>query len=100
MTEDLDRLLAQPLAEIPDNGFSSRTSALLELQRLRRSRFLTEIYAGLVVLAVLVLPFTRGGAALASAASTHVGIVLIGLGTATILLVSLVKRPSANHLAI
>jgi hypothetical protein len=100
MTDEFDRLLAQPLAEIPDNGFSSRTSALLELQRLRRSRFLTEIYAGLVVLAVLVLPFTRIGAALASAASTHAGTVLIGLGAAAILLASLVKRPSANHLAI
>ena len=100
MTDNLDRLLAQPLAEIPDNGFSSRTSALLELQRLRRSRFLTEIYAGLVLLAVLVLPFTQAGSALASAASTHGGTALIGLATAAILLMSLLKRPAKIHLAI
>jgi hypothetical protein len=100
MTDDLDRLLAQPLAEISDNGFSSRTSALLELQRLRRSRFLTEIYAGLVVLAVLVLPFTWAGAALASAASTHAGTVLIGVAAAAILLASLLKRPATTHMAV
>ena len=64
MTDDLDHLLNQPLAEIPDNGFSGRTMALVELQQLRRSRLRTEVYAGLVILAVMVLPFTPLGMAL------------------------------------
>jgi len=47
-----------------------------------------------------VLPFTQAGSALASAASTHAGTALIGLATAAILLMSLLKRPAKIHLAI
>lgn len=100
MIEDLDALLAQPLADVPDNGFSSRTAALLELQRLRRSRLLTEVYTGLVLLAAIVLPFTPLGAIITAAAYTHAGIALIGLATGAILLMSPLKRPSWMHLTV
>jgi hypothetical protein len=100
MIEDLDALLAQPLADVPDNGFSSRTAALLEMQRLRRSRFRTEVYAGLVLLAAMVLPFTPLGAAFAAAAYAHAGIALVGLTTGVVMLMSLPKRRSSMHLTV
>jgi hypothetical protein len=100
MADDLDHLLNQPLAEIPDNGFSGRTMALVELQQLRRSRLRTEVYVGLVILAVMVLPFTPLGAALSAAAFTRTGIALIGLAAAAVILVSQRKRPAKTYLTV
>jgi hypothetical protein len=83
MDERLDTLLSQPLAEMPDNGFSSRVMAQVEaeveLQRLRKDRLVTEIGMGLVVLCVLVLPFTPAGALLAASAASTIGMVLVGV---------------------
>jgi len=79
MAENLDLLLSRPLAETPDNGFSNRVIAEIALQELRRDRFKTEIYSGLIVLAVLVLPFTAPGRLLAASAATAGGMALVGL---------------------
>ena len=95
--QDLDGLLAQPLADMPDNGFSSRVAARVELQRLRRERFLNEVYIGLVLLAVLVLPFTPVGAAVATAAFTPGGVALAALAIGTALLVSRLLGKQATH---
>jgi len=79
MAENLDMLLSRPLPETPDNGFSGRVTAQIVLQQLRRDRFKTEIYTGLIVLGVLVLPFTPLGQMLARSAETATGMALIGL---------------------
>jgi hypothetical protein len=97
MTEDLDGLLAQKLADMPDNGFSGRVAARVELQQLRRARFLTEVYIGLVLLAVLVLPFTPIGAAVAAAAFTPGGMALAGLIIGTALLVFHLQGKQTAH---
>ena len=96
MTENLDTILFRPLPEILDNGFSNQVAALLELQRLRRDRLITEVYVGLVVLVALVLPFTPLGAAITSAAFTRVGIALITLAVGAIFLFLLSKRTFHN----
>lgn len=85
MRDNLNMLLSQPLPETPDNGFSNRVMAQMELQQLRRDRLKTEISVGLVVLAVLVLPFTAPGQMLAASAATVSGMTLIGLTTGAIL---------------
>lgn len=92
MSDRLDTLLSQPLAEMPDNGFSSRVMAQMELQRLRRDRLKTEISAGFVVLAVLILPFTVPGRILAASAASAGGMTLIGL-TVGVLLTFFALKP-------
>lgn len=81
MTENLDALLSLPLPDMSDNGFSDRVAARIELRRLRRDRLITEVYVGLVVLVVLVLPFTPLGAAIASLAFTRLGLITLVMGT-------------------
>lgn len=92
MTENLDTLLSRPLPAMPDNGFSARIAAQVELQQLRRGRFLTELYAGLVVLAALVLPFTPFGRVMSAATFTISGGVLISVALTSIFLLSSLRR--------
>ena len=94
MTDELERLLSRPLAEIHDNGFSNRVAAQMELQRLRRERLVTEICIGLVVLAGMVLPFTAFGRLLAGAAFTTTGIALAGAALASLVIFSRAAKPS------
>jgi hypothetical protein len=96
MRDDLDILLSQPLAEMPDNGFSRRVAdrvlADLEVRRLRRERRWTEIAIGLVVLAVLLLPFTGPGTRVMGFALSIQGAALLSLPLgALVLLSSLIK---------
>jgi hypothetical protein len=100
MTDALDRFLSQPLAEIPDNGFSDRMAALLEVQRLRRERLRTEVYAGLVLLAVMVLPFTPPGQTIASVMFNAKGAALAGVTAGLLFLAWQFKRLAKGHLAV
>lgn len=79
MTDSLDRLLSQPLADVPDSGFSARMAMLVEVERLRRAQLKTEIAAGVIVLAMLILPFTGLGRVLAHSLFTLSGAVLAGV---------------------
>lgn len=79
MTDNLDHLLSQPLADVPDSGFAARMAVLVEVERLRRERLKTEIAAGLVILAVLTLPFTGLGQVLTHSLFTLTGAVLAGV---------------------
>jgi len=79
MTDSLDELLSQPLADVPDSGFSARLAARLEMERLRRERLRAEIAAGVIILAVLILPFTGIGQVLSHSLFTLTGAVLAGV---------------------
>lgn len=56
MSDPLDNLLAAPVADIPDDGFSARVVARMAQER-RRERWITYAAIGLgAVPAVLILP--------------------------------------------
>lgn len=92
MNDPLDTLLSRPLGDVPDNGFTNRVAAQMELVRLRRDRLMTDVCSGVVLFGVLVLPFTRAGEVLAASASTPVGMALIGMASVgTVALITLRK---------
>jgi hypothetical protein len=97
MSTDLDFALSQPLAELPDNGFSARVMAQLEaerqLKRLRRDRLVTDIAMGLVLLAVLVLPFTPLGQMLAASAFTPTGMTVTAIVLTALVGAFYVRKP-------
>ena len=82
------RVLSQPLPPVPDKGFSNRVMAEMQLRQLRRERFRNEVLMGLVVLMVMILPFTGAGRMLAAPAFTQFGIILSGLALGAVLVLS------------
>ena len=91
---DLDALLSRPLPAMPDNGFSARVMAEMQLRQLRRERLRNEILAGLVVLVVMILPFTGLGR-MAGPGFTQFGMALSSLALGAVLVFS--ARSSARR---
>jgi hypothetical protein len=91
---DLDALLSQPLPSMPDNGFSARVMVEMQLRQLRRERLRNEILTGLVVLGVMILPFTGLGR-MAGPAFSQFGMALSSLALGAVLVAS--ARNSARR---
>jgi hypothetical protein len=64
MSDDLDALLAAPLPEATDDGFSRRVEERIAAEDLRAARLETYIVRGALGLALVAAPFTPQGAAL------------------------------------
>jgi hypothetical protein len=96
MTDEIDILLAQPLASVADDGFSERVMGRVRAAtRLRLFAASAAIAVGLV-LAFLLVPVQDIGVELYLAVFQVANSAAVGLAAAAIILTLLVERQFSN----
>ena len=92
MSEDIDRLLAQPPEEPADGGFSVRTMLRAQAIALRQENFETIAWILAAVLASVLLPLTGAGQAIAETGAALADSLPFALGCGVLILTWLALR--------
>jgi hypothetical protein len=87
MNSELDALLAQPLPDMPDSGFSARILARIGKAEMRRARFELAAWIVLVLGMTAAFAFSRPGREMAAMALSLNAAAQIGVIMTVVLMV-------------